>query len=76
MAAGMSNQRRVAALETRKRNRDHPVRVPLVFARSGETKEEAVARYVDEHGPLDEVEDGEVNAIVIVGVAPKERAVA
>lgn len=72
MVAGMSRERRIAALETRKRYRRN-INIPLIVAEIGETGDEAVARYVAANGPLDEVEDDQVNAVVMVPVAPKER---
>ena len=77
MAGSMSMWRRVAALETTKRNRDRrAITIPLIAAKLGETSAEAVARYVAINGPLEEVDEGDVNIIVMVPVAPKERPVA
>ena len=61
--------KRVAALEQRKRGH-RPVNVPLIAAQPGEASDHAVARYVAEHGPLDEVDEGQVNAIVLTFVHP------
>ncbi len=60
----MTMGKRVAALEQATR-RQRLVNIPLIAVSLGETSDCAVARYVAEHGPLDEVEDGQVNAIVL-----------
>lgn len=72
MASTISRERRTANLEQKKRYRT-PVAIPLIVAESGEDSDDAVARYVAEHGPLPEVEDGDVNVIVMVPVAPMPR---
>jgi hypothetical protein len=77
MVAGMNQQRRVAALETQTRSLKL-MNIPLICAHLGETKDDAVARHVAEHGPLpdDEGNAEQVNAIVLVPVAPAQRAAA
>lgn len=77
MVAGMNRERRIAALETKTR-RTKPMNIPLICARLGETKDDAVARYVIANGPLPD-DDGDaaiMNAIVLVPVAPAVRAAA
>lgn len=69
MAAGMNRERRVVVLEQRKKARGVVV-IPLISAGLGETSGDAVARYVAEQGPLPEVNEGEMNIIVVVPVAP------
>ncbi len=73
VAAAVNRERRIATLEQRKKARG-AVSIPLIAARMGETSKDAVARYVAEHGPLPEVDEGAVNIIVMLPVAPKERA--
>lgn len=77
MAAGMNRERRIAALET-KTMRTKPMNIPLICVRAGEAKNDAVVRYVAEHGPLpDDHGDATVmNAIVLIPVAPAMRAAA
>jgi hypothetical protein len=71
MVAGVNRERRVAALEVKKRART-PVELPMVIAKIGETGDEAVARYVAEHGPLPEVDEGHPNVVVFVSKAMVE----
>lgn len=73
MVAGMNRERRVASLEQRKRGQN-AVNIPMIVARIGETGDEAVARYVDEHGPLTELHGDQVNVVVFVPVEPARRA--
>lgn len=73
MAAGMNRERRVVALEQRKKARG-AVMFPMISAEPGETSEAAVARYVAEHGPLPEVDEGDVNIIVFVPTERTRRA--
>ncbi|NNG59784.1 hypothetical protein [Sphingomonas paucimobilis] len=68
MVAGMNRERRVVALEQRKKARG-AVSIPMITAELDESSDAAVARYVAEHGPLPVVEDGDVNIIVMVPVA-------
>ncbi len=77
MVAGMNRERRIAALETETR-RTKLMNIPLICARLGDTKDDAVARYVGEHGPLpdDEGDPAVMNAIVLIPVAPAVRAAA
>lgn len=77
MVAGMNRERRLAALETKTR-RTEPMNIPLICARLGETKDDAIAHYVAEYGPLPDT-DGDpavTNAIVLIPVAPASRRVA
>ncbi|MEE8612472.1 MAG: hypothetical protein V3V60_07835 [Sphingomonas aquatilis] len=50
------------------------VSIPLIAAELGETSDAAVRRYVAGHGPLPEVDEGDVNIIVMVPVAPTRSA--
>lgn len=68
MVAGVNRERRVAALEVQRRKRS-PVELPLIVAKIGETGDEAVARYVAEHGPLPEVDEGYPTVVVFVSKA-------
>ncbi|WP_267386171.1 hypothetical protein [Sphingomonas sp. GC_Shp_3] len=71
MVAGLNRERRVAVLETIKADRNRgPVFIQMIAAQTGETSDEAVARYVAEHGPLPEVDDDQVNALVLIPVEP------
>lgn len=73
MVAGMNRERRVATLEQRRKVRGAVV-IPMISAELGESSDDAVARYVAEHGPLPEVDEGDVNIIVFVPVEPTRRA--
>jgi hypothetical protein len=73
MVAGMKRERRVVALEQRRKSRG-VVSIPLIAAELGETSDAAVRRYVAGHGPLPEVDEGDVNIIVMVPVAPTRSA--
>ena len=67
------SERRLAALETKTR-RITPMIIPIICARLGETTDDAVARHVDEHGPLPDDQGADVtNAIIIMPVAPGPR---
>ena len=72
MAASVNRERRVNALEQRKRSR-RAIKIPLISADVGESSKDAIARYVAEHGPLEEVEDDEINVIVFIPVVPEHR---
>jgi hypothetical protein len=77
MVAGMNRERRLAALETKTR-RTKPMNIPLICARPGETMEDAVARFVAEHGSLPDThgDPAVANAIVLIPVAPTRPALA
>lgn len=72
MVAGVSRERRIVALEQRKRAH-RLVKIPLIAAEIGEAADDAVARYVAEQGPLPEVDDDQVNVIVFIPVVPGAR---
>ncbi|MGJ3629808.1 hypothetical protein AB5I41_28790 [Sphingomonas sp. MMS24-JH45] len=73
MGQAMNRERRLVALEQRKKVRG-AVTIPMIAARLGEDSKDAVARYVAKHGPLPVVDEGAVNVIVMVPVEPKPRA--
>ena len=75
MVAGVNRERRVVALEQRKRAH-RLVQIPMIAADISETGDEAVARYVAEHGPLPEMDDDQVNVVVFIPVAPSARKAA
>jgi len=64
-----SIETRLAALEA-KHVTAPLIRIALVAARVGEATEDAVSRHVGEHGPLAPAVDRQINAIVLVPVAP------
>ena len=71
MVAASNRERRVAALEMIKHDNElGPITIPMISADLDETSEQAVERYVAEHGPLPDVPDGKINVIVLVPVAP------
>lgn len=71
MAAGMNQLKRVATLETTQRNRDRkPIAISVVVMRLGETREEAKARHVAQHGPLPGDDEADVSVILMKPVAP------
>lgn len=66
----MMMTKRVDALEQRKGDQT-PVVIPLTTAAMGQPRDVAVARHVDEHGPLPDVGEGQINVIVMVPAAPR-----
>ena len=73
MARSMNRVGRVDALEMRMGAKLPEGPLPMIIARSGETGDEAVLRYENEHGKLPDYGDYP-NAIVIIGVEPEQRA--
>jgi hypothetical protein len=68
----MTIGKRLAALEQRRRSH-RLVDIPMITAAAGETSDDAIARYVTEHGPLPEVDEGQINVIVMTLVQPDPR---
>lgn len=75
MAGKLTGQaRRVAQLESDIADRTlQPIDIPLIAARLGEIADEAIGRHIRMNGPLPVTKATEVNAIVLMPVAPEGR---